>query len=283
MFHGSSSSTSTARRTRLLRGLAAGLAATLAVPALALAAPANAATGTAKVKTQRMTDATLKSTQHGWYEAGQKLTLVCSKRGQSIKGYFSFNLPNGGWDNLWYRTSDGHYVGDVDIDTGTFNAVAPDCSKVDNPAPANTPAPVAATNGRPKGQTLGSNPYAAGFTGYCTYGAQEFVKRNAGYYLNETRHAMYWDDDARARGWKVVLDAEPRSVVVFEPSVVGGVGHVAWVNSVDKRSDGRYINITEMNYGAGGTEANGYRTKGFNKENNRIVKDVPGMSYILIP
>ena len=55
-----------------------------------------------------------------------------------------------------------HRVGDVDIDTGTFNAVAPDCSKVDNPAPANTPAPVAATNGRPKGQTLGSNPYAAG-------------------------------------------------------------------------------------------------------------------------
>jgi len=73
-----------------------------------------------------MTDASLGSRQDGWYNPGDRLTLVCSKRGQNVKGYFSFNIP-GGWDNLWYKTSDGHFVADVDIETGTLDAVAPAC------------------------------------------------------------------------------------------------------------------------------------------------------------
>ena len=43
------------------------------------------------------------------------------------------------------------------------------------------------------------------------------------------------------------------------------------------------ITITEMNYGPGATEANGWRTTGFNQWHTRTIKDVPGMSYILIP
>lgn len=34
-------------------------------------------------------------------------------------------MPNGGWDNLWYKTSDNHYVADVDIETHTLNASSP--------------------------------------------------------------------------------------------------------------------------------------------------------------
>lgn len=50
--------------------------------------------------------------------------------------------------------------------------------------------------------------------------------------------------------WTVVLDAEPRSIVVFEPGVHGAdvtYGYVAWVDTVENRSDGRWITITEMN------------------------------------
>ena len=65
------------------------------------------------------------------------MTLVCSKRGQPVKGFFSFNIPNGGWDNLWYKTSDGNFVADVDIETGTLNDVASDCGG-GNPPPAPT-------------------------------------------------------------------------------------------------------------------------------------------------
>ncbi|WP_185981656.1 M23 family metallopeptidase [Skermania sp. ID1734] len=104
---------------------------------------ANAAvTGTVKAKTQRMTAASLKSQQDGWYNVGDKLNLVCSTHGQAVKGYFSFNIPNGGWDSLWYKVSDGRYVADVDIETGTLSAVAPDCPPAQqSPPQAASPAP----------------------------------------------------------------------------------------------------------------------------------------------
>ena len=91
--------------------------------------------GTVKAKTQRMADANLGSQQNGWYNAGDQLTLVCAKRGQAVKGFFSFNIPNGGWDDLWYKTTDGNYVADVDIETGTLGVVAPDCGGQAPPPP----------------------------------------------------------------------------------------------------------------------------------------------------
>ncbi|WP_431241008.1 hypothetical protein ACQ86B_28260 (plasmid) [Mycolicibacterium aichiense] len=108
--------------------------------ATATSVPAAAdASGTVKTRTQRMSDANLNSSQNGWYNPGDQLTLVCSKRGQPVKGFFSFNIPNGGWDNLWYKTSDGNFVADVDIETGTLNDVAPDCGAGGQPAPAPVP------------------------------------------------------------------------------------------------------------------------------------------------
>lgn len=72
------------------------------------------------VKTQRMSDATLKSTQVSWYPKG-KVTLTCYKRGQSVTGYY------GGPSNLWYLTADGYYIADIDMNTGTNNPVTAAC------------------------------------------------------------------------------------------------------------------------------------------------------------
>lgn len=97
---------------------------------------ANAASyGKVAVTTQRMTSPTLKSTQVGWYKKGSKLALSCYQRGQSVKGHFSPWIP-GGWDNLWYKVSDGRWVADVDIDTGSNKPVVRAC--------ATTPAPTTA-------------------------------------------------------------------------------------------------------------------------------------------
>ncbi|MHA7666824.1 hypothetical protein [Mycolicibacterium sp. HS_4_1] len=118
------------------------LAAVLTSPLLAPAAHADPV-ATVMDKTQRMTEPNLSSHQDGWYSPGDRLTLVCSRRGQQVKGHFSFNIP-GGWDNLWYRTSDGHFVADVDIETGTLKDVTPDCGDgggAPAPAPAAAPAP----------------------------------------------------------------------------------------------------------------------------------------------
>ncbi|MGA5541345.1 M23 family metallopeptidase [Mycobacterium sp. NPDC051198] len=124
---------------RFVLSSSAVVATALALAASSLLAPVAAAdtTATVKARTQRMTQSNLKSQQDGWYNVGDRLTLLCSTRGQAVQGYFSFNIPNGGWDNLWYRTSDGHYVADVDIETGTLDVVAPDCSA---PEPAPPPA-----------------------------------------------------------------------------------------------------------------------------------------------
>src|SRR5689334_7466685 len=77
----------------------AGLTAAFAASTLAVimvAAPAHADAGaTVKAQTQRMSDANLGSGQDGWYNEGDHLTLVCSKRGQPVKGFFSFNIPGG--------------------------------------------------------------------------------------------------------------------------------------------------------------------------------------------
>lgn len=123
---------------------------------------------------------------------------------------------------------------------------------------------------RPKGATQASN---TGLPGQCTWGVLDIVKRLTGYYPNIRGNAHYWDTSAAANGWKVTTTAEPRSIVVFERIAARSLtGHLAWVDSVEQRADGRYLNITEMNF-------NGNR----NFSQRYGVKHTAGMSYILIP
>lgn len=132
---------------------------------------------------------------------------------------------------------------------------------------------------RTRGATTDRNPLV-GWEGYCTWGAQELIHANAGYYVQAlTGNAELWANLARSGGWTVVSEAQPRSVAVFSSALVGGVGHVAWVDSVD----GGVLTISEMNYGYGATPANGYRTTGFGEFDTRTIPELPGMSYILIP
>lgn len=132
---------------------------------------------------------------------------------------------------------------------------------------------------RTQGLTTDHNPFS-GYEGYCTWGAQELIHDHTGYYIKAlTGNAESWADQAAAGGWTVVGDAQPHSIAVFSSALVGGVGHVAWVDTVR----GNNMTITEMNTGFGGTAANAYRTTGFNQFDTRTAKEVPGISYILIP
>jgi surface antigen len=230
------------------------------------------ASATVEAETQRMSDANLTSPQAGSYHPGDQLTLVCSARGQNVNGFFSSDIP-GGWDNLWYQTSDGNFVADADIDTGTLNVVTPECSPPPQAAssePAQAQVPYA---DRATGRTQGNNP---GTDGQCTWGAAAKWFEASGTYPGVRGDALAWRDSAIAVGWTVVDDAQDRSIVVFQPGIAGagGYGHVAWVDSVSERPDGRWIHVTEMNNSQLG---------GVGIFNDRDVKDVPGMSYILLP
>ena len=244
-------------------------AALLTVCGLVFAAFANAEpSGSVRARTPRMSEPTPNSRRDGWYNAGDRLTLVCSTRGPATTGLFSSTSANGGWDALWYKTSDGHFVSGVDIETGTLNAVAPDCAGRDDRGVV-----PAASSGHAMGQRRLTNP---GSEGQCTWGALHKWFEAAGYYPSLDGNAMDWADSARAHGWTVVTDAQPRAIVVFQPWLPGisAYGHAAWVNSVSERGDGTWINITEMNNGAHG---------GVGQWWTRDVRDVPGMSYILMP
>lgn len=126
---------------------------------------------------------------------------------------------------------------------------------------------------RATGMTQGANP---GTPGQCTWGAAQKWFEASGSYPALSGNALSWSDSAIASGWTVVDDAQALSMVVFQPGVAGAdtVGHVAWVDSVSQRPDGQWIHVTEMN--------NAY-LGGVGIFNDRDIKDVPGMSYILLP
>ncbi len=102
------------------------------VPACADQPVADTTNATVMATTQRMTGATLNTTQAGVYTAGSRLTLSCYVTGQPVKGYFSGSFP-GGYDSLWYQVSDGYWVADVDIQTGSNNPVTPACAAPPTP------------------------------------------------------------------------------------------------------------------------------------------------------
>jgi surface antigen len=163
---------------------------------------------------------------------------------------------------------------------GLMAAVAVSCALSLGAAVATAPADADSATNRTAGLTTDHNPFNGGFEGYCTWGAQEQIHAHTGYYVRAlTGNAENWASQAQAAGWTVVSEAQPRSIAVYSSALVGGVGHVAWVDAVN----GADITITEMNLGTGATAANGWRTTGFNQFDTRITKDSPGMSYILIP
>lgn len=247
---------------RTAHGKARGAALLAAFSLLAVGAQATTATvahasttnDTVMATTQRMAGPTLNTRQAGWYGVGSHLNLQCYARGQSVKGYYSRYIP-GGWDNLWYKVSDGYWVADVDINTGSNNPVVPACG----------------TPGRAMGQTIS---YNTGYAGQCTWGALAQWHAATGYYPYILGNAKDWANSARSHGWTVVADAQPRSIVVFQPYVQGAssLGHVAWVTSTQRRADGLYVTFIEMNGPAGP-----------GRWDTRTVKDVVGMSYILAP
>jgi len=192
---------------------------------MALAAPAHAdPTATVKVKTQRMSDANLGSHQDGWYNPGDRVTLVCSRRGQPVKGFFSFNIP-GGWDNLWYQTSDGHFVADVDIETGTLNDVTSDCGSGGGaapPPPAQSSSKAANAVAWANGQ-IGSDAY--------DFACGKFVANAYGQPALGATSALAFHDRLASQG-KIRMDGTPPpGALVFSVSdldVWNGVhqGHV---------------------------------------------------------
>ncbi len=203
----------------------------LALGATLTAAPANAESGTVKAQTQRTTAPNLAS-QDGTYNEGQKLELVCHTTGQAVKGFFSFNIPNGGWDSLWYKTSDGGYVPDVDIETGTLNAIGPECGQE---AQASAPPP-ADVSDKANAAVMKANS-AVGSDMFGDIGCGKFVAWAYGRGALGFNTAKEFRDHLASQG-QIHMDQNiPRGALVFSQSSWDkGMGHV-----VIAQGDGTFV------------------------------------------
>ena len=85
-------------------------------------ASAQSPTALVMVTTQKMSGPSLTTTLRGYYSKGARLSLSCFARGQAVYGYF------GGPDSIWYQTTDGSWVADIDLDTGSWQPVTGPCS-----------------------------------------------------------------------------------------------------------------------------------------------------------
>jgi surface antigen len=240
------------RALEAVQRVTAGLAVVIVVVA-ALATPARA-----WIRYEAVVDGlalrTGPSTSHALIQRvnrGTPLDAVCGVIGQNINGNAVWLLLTGGqYSSDFFTNSDGW---GTRLPTGL-----PACG---------SSATAVRTWGRT--ETRNTAPY-----GQCTWMAKEKFRVATGVFPGIYGNAKDWAASAQAAGWKVVLDAEARSIVVLQPGVHGAhrtFGHVGWVDSVEFRADGRYIHTTEMNaYGRG-------------EVSHRTLKDVVGMSYILAP
>jgi surface antigen len=185
--------------------------------------------------------------------AGTAIDIACQTSGQTV------SLDGFGTSAVWDKLNGYQgYISDLlvrETPYGTFDSRIPRCSN---------------SSTRTRGRTEPSN---SAYAGQCTWGAKEKFHQATGVYPALYGNAKDWAASARSAGWTVVVDAQAGAIVVFQPGVQGAdrtYGHVAWVDSVETRGDGLYVHITEMN-GASGP----------GKWNQRVIKDVAGMSYIL--
>lgn len=209
--------------------------------------------------TQRMSAATLNSRQNGVYAAGRHLNLVCYTRGQSVKGYFSKYI-SGGWDNLWYRTGDGYWIADVDIQTASSSPVGPRCTSGGGAAPAPSTAKAQRAVSWALGQ-VGSN----GYPGLCgQFVANAYGKTNLGY---NDAIAFY---HALESAGQIHSGTAPAGALVFSRSSSdAGHGHVDIAVG-----DGTYVS------GGVNPSTTGIRGHGGNVQLLRSWNVTPGAQYL---
>jgi surface antigen len=181
------------------------------------------------------------------YKKDDDVTITCQTEGSDVNG-----------NTIWDKTSDGCYVADYYVKTGTNGYVTDKCTDAPKPPELDLPGPI--VDDYPyKGKCNGGG----GIDPWLYYRCQctSFVAWRINERLGIKFHNKYkgaawgdgktWDDAARQTGVKVNNTPKPGSVAVRNS---GTWGHVAWVTKVS----GDQVTVEE--YNAAGTEKYGTRT-----------------------
>lgn len=178
------------------------------------------------------------------YAKGHAVTISCQTTGTNING-----------NNLWDKTSDGCYVSDYYVSTGTNGYVANKCPGTGSGgSPSKIPGKV--VNDYPYKGSCGGvdkwNYYKCQCTSFVAWRINERlgIKFTNQYKGTNWGNANTWDEAAKRTGVKVNGTPVPGCIA---QSNAGSAGHVAWVTAVS----GNYVTIEEYNY----VHVEGYGTR----------------------
>ncbi|KAJ1794488.1 hypothetical protein GGF48_000440 [Coemansia sp. RSA 921] len=179
------------------------------------------------------------------YTTKDNISLTCQTSGENIKG-----------NALWGKTTDGCYIADYYLKTGSAGYVVKKCSGGSTPPPSSGKIPGPMTNDYPySGKCGGVDPWNY-YKCQCTsFVAWRINKRLGVKFHNHYKgpnwgNANTWDNAAKAT--KVPVNNKPVAGCVAQ-SNAGSYGHVAWVAKVS----GNSVTIEEYNW----AKKEGYGTR----------------------
>lgn len=181
------------------------------------------------------------------YAKGTDVTITCQTEGTNING-----------NTIWDKTSDGCYVADYYVKTGSNGYVVDKCTDAPKPPENELPGPI--IDDYPyKGKCNAGNGidpwlyYRCQCTSFVAWRINERlgIKFHNKYLGAAWGDAKTWDDAARQTGVTVNNTPKPGAVAVRNS---GTWGHVAWVTGVVDD----LVSIEE--YNANGSESYGKRT-----------------------
>lgn len=173
----------------------------------------------------------------GTVAGGAYVTIVCTSKGQSVSGYY-------GTSDVWDKLSNGYWVADINVYTGTNRQAARPCVYDDYPYKTASMSGVDPWNFYNR-QCTSFAAFRINWNG--TRSGQTFTNRYLGYHFG---NAESWDDAARAAGVPVYTTPAVGRIAQWNPYVGGasGYGHVAYVAAVYSSTD---ILIEEYNWSYG--------------------------------
>ncbi|RYP11780.1 hypothetical protein DL767_010705 [Monosporascus sp. MG133] len=171
------------------------------------------------------------------YQKGEDVTITCQTEGTNVSG-----------NTIWDKTSDGCYVADYYVKTGSNGYVTVKCTDAPKPPEGEIPGPIIDDYPYKGKCNVGSdadrwNYFKCQCTSFVAWRINErlgikFHNRYLGAHWGD---AKTWDDAARQTGVKVDNNPVPGSVAVRNK---GTWGHVAWVTAVS----GDTVTIEEYNW-----------------------------------
>lgn len=173
----------------------------------------------------------------GTVAGGAGVTIVCTSKGQSVAGYY-------GTSDVWDKLSNGYWVADINVYTGTNRQAARPCIYDDYPLKTASMSGVDPWNFYNR-QCTSFAAFRINWNG--TRSGQTFTNRYLGYHFG---NAESWDDTARAAGVPVYSTPAVGRIAQWNPGVGGAssYGHVAYVADVYSSTD---ILIEEYNWSYG--------------------------------